>query len=249
MRRFRAIIESPKMPEDKEVLWYYKGKLLYYGSKAWQDFLPLKSSSIDYNTEEDESITNVKEALDKLLYVEPKILFFTLKQAGTYERGTILNILNFSWNYNKKLIKSQKINDIVIPTSIRTFISTNKVSENSSYILEASDGTNTVSILTSIKFVDYIYYGVLKEGSNHITKGKFNPSIGGLTVTANANEYIWIFIPNSSNFTKIWHNNVDSTEDFHSSKMTFPTDTGLNIEGIYYKSKNHSLNSVTLKFT
>lgn len=249
MRRFRAIVETPKEPEDHEVLWYYKGRLYYYGDNSWKDFLPIDSSSISYNTDEDETINNVKEALDKLLYVVPKITFFTLKQAGVYERGTIINPLNFSWNYNKKLIKSQKINSTILPSSIRSYTINKNIINDISYTLEATDGINKVSTITSIKFVDYIYYGVLYQDGDPQTKGKFNPSIGELTITANSQEYIWIFIPESSKLTKIWHNNVDSTEDFISTKISFNVDTGLSIKGTYYVSKNHSLNSVTLKFT
>lgn len=248
MRKFRAIVESPKEPEDKEVLWYYKGKLLYYGNKAWQEFLPISASIIPYNTEEDEEITNVKEALDRLLYVTPKIVSFVLKQAGTYERGLVISPLNFSWNYNKKLIKAQSINKQELPVSIRALTIEGNITENISYVLEASDGINTVSTITSIKFVDYIYYGTKRDDSV-IKRYKINPSIGGFTIDVNDSEYLYIFIPKSSNLTKIWHNNVDSTDDFIATRVSFKTDTNLNIEGTYYVSKNHSLNSVTLKFT
>lgn len=76
---------------------------------------------------------------------------------------------------------------------------------------------------------------------------KINSS--GITITANANEYIWVFIPRSTGYTKLWHNNVDSTDDFVYKPINFDTDTNLSVAGTFYVSKNHSLNSVTLKFT
>ena len=94
-----------------------------------------------------------------------------------------------------------------------------------------------------------MYYGTQSADGTSLKRSKLNPSAGSFTVVANAGEYIWIFIPKSSGLTKIWHNNVDSTEDFVKEEMSFLTDTGLNIQGTFYVSKNHSLNSVTLKFT
>ena len=101
MRKFRAIVETNIEPEDHNVLWYWKGKLLYWGNDAWEPFLLVDAIEIPYKTEEDKSITTVQGALDKLLYVVPEVISFTLNEAGTYERGTIISTLNFSWDYNK----------------------------------------------------------------------------------------------------------------------------------------------------
>ena len=78
---------------------------------------------------------------------------------------------------------------------------------------------------------------------------KINPASAGINITANANEYIWIFIPRSAGYTKLWHNNVDSTDDFIYTPTDFVTDTNLSVAGTLYVSKNHSLNNVILKFT
>lgn len=247
MRRFRAIIETHIEPKDHKVLWYYKGKLLYWGNDVWEPFLPV--DAIPYETEEDENISTVQDALDKLLYVTPRIVSFTLKQAGTYENGSTISTLDFSWSYNKKLIRSQKLNDVVIPPTIRQAKLNRDIKTNSTFILWGNDGTNTVTASTSIRFVNYMYYGTQDAEGTSLKRNKLNPSVGGFTVAANAGEYIWIFLPKSSGLSKIWHNNVDSTDDFIKEEMSFLTDTGLSIPGTFYVSKNHSLNSVTLKFT
>lgn len=249
MRRFRAIIETPTEPLDHEVLWYYKKKLLYWGNEAWEPFLLVDAIEIPYETEEDESITTIQGALDKLLYVMPKITSFTLKQAGTYENGAVISTLDFSWSYNKKLIREQRLDDFVMPPTIRQARLNRDIKSNTTFTLWGSDGTNSVSSTASIKFVNYLYYGVQDADGNSLRRYKVNPSSAGLTVVANANEYIWIFIPKTAGFTKIWHNNVDSTDEFIKSDVNFKTDTNLSIAGTLYVSKNHSLNSVTLKFT
>lgn len=249
MRRFRAIVETHVEPTDHEVLWYYKKKLLYWGNDAWEPFLLVDALEIPYETEEDESITTVQGALDKLLYVAPKITSFSLSQAGTYENGTIISALDFSWNYNKKLIREQKLDDVVMPPSVRKARLMRDVRTNTTFTLWGSDGTNSVSSTTSIRFVNYMYYGTQDAEGNSLKRSKLNPSNAGLTVVANKDEYIWIFLPKTSGFTKIWHNNVDSTDDFVKKNINFNTDTNLSIAGTLYVSKNHSLNSVTLKFT
>lgn len=249
MRIFRAIVQDIKEPEDINVLWYWKGKLLYYGENGWEPFHPLYASEIEYSSEEAEEVRSVQDALDKILYVVPKITSFKLNEAGTYENGSVVNSLNFSWSYNKKLIRSQSLYGQDVPTTIRKAVFNNQnISRDTEFILTASDGTNTVSARQSINFVNFMYWGTQKDGEE-LTKYWSNPSVGGLTVIANKDEYIWIFIPSTCNYTRIWHNNVDSTDDFIKSEVTFETNTGLRIPGNMYVSKGHSLNSVTLKFT
>lgn len=47
MRRFRAIIQSPKEPEDKDVFWLFKGRLLYYNNGQWVAVPLISQSAID----------------------------------------------------------------------------------------------------------------------------------------------------------------------------------------------------------
>lgn len=246
MRKFRAIIETHIEPEDHEVLWYYKGKLLYWGNEAWEPFLLVDAIEIPYKTEEDKSITTVQGALDKLLYVVPEITSFTLNEAGTYERGTVISELNFSWDYNKELIREQRLDSMIVPTSVREAILMRNVRTDTTFTLYSSDGTNQTSATTSIKFVDYIYYGKVE---NPDEKFKLKPSESEFTITSEDKEHIWIFIPNTSGLTKVWNDNVESTDAFIHYSMVYNTDTGLNVAGTYYVSKHSGLGTITLKIT
>ena len=247
IRKFRAIVQTPKAPQDHEVLWYWKGKVLFWNNGEWQPFHLIDAMEVEYTSEEAEEVKTVQEALDKLLYVTPKINNLTLKQAGTYERGVTISSLDFSWSYNKKLIRKQRLDGLDLVPTIRQATIEKDITSNTSFTLWASDGTNEVTASTSIRFVDYIYYGVQNSEGVSLRRQKINSS--GITITANANEYIWIFIPRSTGYTKLWHNNVDSTDNFVYEPTNFETDTNLSIAGTFYVSKNHSLNSVTLKFT
>ena len=244
MRRFRAIIETHIEPEDHEVLWYWKGKLHYWGNDAWEPFLLVETDEIPYETEEDKSVSTVKEALDKLMYVIPEVAL-TLKEAGVYERGSTINQLNFSWNYNKE-IKNQSLNYIVMPPSIREARLNIKVSTDTTFTLNGDDGTTECIDSASIRFVDYLYYGKSHEDPQKL---KINPSNAELTVTTDENEHIWIFIPDTSGLTKIWHDNIESTDAFTHYPMVFHTDTGLDVRGVSYVSKHSGLGTVTLKIT
>ncbi len=62
IRKFRAIIQTSKEPEDHEVLWYWRGKLLYWENGEWQPFHIIDLSEIPYD-----DIHNTKEFLDKLV--------------------------------------------------------------------------------------------------------------------------------------------------------------------------------------
>lgn len=248
MRKFRAIVQSPVEPQDHEMIWQWKGKLLYWNG-GWEPLHTLDASEVAYEYEEAEGIENLAQALDKLLYVTPRITSFILRQAGTYENGTTITALDFSWSYNKKLIREQTINsEKILPTTVRNLHTETPIKVNTNFNLWASDGTNEVTASTSIRFVNYLYYGTVKDDID-TKRFKIDPSAKSISVIAGKDEYIWIFIPRTAGFTKIWHNNVDSTDDFIYQPMKFHTDTNLDIDGTFYVSKNHSLNAVTLKFT
>lgn len=62
MRRFRAIIQSNKEPEDKEVLWLFKKRILYWDNEEWRalKFLGGEDIAIDGIP----GISNVQEVYD-----------------------------------------------------------------------------------------------------------------------------------------------------------------------------------------
>ena len=127
---------------------------------------------------------------------------------------------------------------------------TRNINKDTKFTLTGRDRANFTSADIFIKFVDYIYYGTEDSDGVSIKRDKINPSIKEFTVTANKGEYIWVFIPGTSGLTHIWHDNINSTEDFTATRVVgFLTDTGLKVLGTYYVSKNHGLGNVTLKLT
>ena len=67
MRKFRALIQTNKEPEDTNVLWYYKGKVLYFDG-TWRPLNKVKPEEITVHIESLPNVSNLKDALDYLTY-------------------------------------------------------------------------------------------------------------------------------------------------------------------------------------
>lgn len=224
------------------------------GGTSNEDVYPITHTKAIYdsnNVQLDKRLKDNENTLLKLReYVDDlsslKVTDFTMTQMGTYETGTIIYVQDFSWKYNKDNIVNQTINNISIPTSLRKLSTESLIQEDTLFTLVASNGKEETLDTVSINFVDYIYYGTASDSI--ISRLKINPSAGAITVDAKENEYIWIFIPDSAGYSKILYNNWDSTSDFHKESAVFRTDTNIEVQGIMYESKNHSLNNIILKF-
>lgn len=51
IRKFRAIVQTPVEPQDHEVLWYWKGELLFWNNDGWEPFhTNFKASDINFDS-------------------------------------------------------------------------------------------------------------------------------------------------------------------------------------------------------
>ena len=66
IRKFRAIVQSNVEPEDHEVIWLVKGKLLYWDN-GWEILCTLDISDIIYEHGSLKGVKNVKQALDTII--------------------------------------------------------------------------------------------------------------------------------------------------------------------------------------
>lgn len=86
MRKFRAIVETPAEPQDHEVLWYWKGKLLYWGNDRWEPFhTNFNASDISFDSYFLEG-DNVEDVLKELIRI--------CKENQWYI-GAVYNILDY----------------------------------------------------------------------------------------------------------------------------------------------------------
>ena len=66
IRKFRAIVQSNVEPEDHEVIWLVKNKLLYWDN-GWEILCTLDISDIIYEHGSLKEVKNVKQALDTII--------------------------------------------------------------------------------------------------------------------------------------------------------------------------------------
>ena len=109
-------------------------------------------------TNENYTFTNVKEALDHLLYQEPEV---TLHGGGTYEKGMVIENVHLTWELNK-IVTSQTIFPAIgkVDAELRSYnIENANVSEDTTYTILVSDGRNAATSETQILFKQYVYWG------------------------------------------------------------------------------------------
>lgn len=66
MRRFTAILQTNKEPEDLNALWYQKGILRYYEAGEWKPFNVVYPEDINIKIDAIPNVKTLKEALDYL---------------------------------------------------------------------------------------------------------------------------------------------------------------------------------------
>ena len=111
------------------------------------------------------NISTVQEALDELLYVEPKVTSFS--GGGTYEKGQVIESVSLKWTINKT-IKTQSINNGIgeLEASIRNYTVEGANLENdTTYTITVNDGKKSATANTSVLFRQKRYWGVSAETS------------------------------------------------------------------------------------
>lgn len=92
MKRFRAIIQTTKEPEDPNVIWYYKGELRHFDDGIWKPLIDVEATDVTIdNISNLPNITNLSEAIEYL-------------SSKSYEYG-IVNTLDELNNMNEALLK------------------------------------------------------------------------------------------------------------------------------------------------
>lgn len=271
MRKFRAIVESLKEPEDHEVIWYRKGELLYWGNDAWEPLIKVTEGpeKIPYKNENDESISTVKEALDKSIdgvadlnnkvneisnkvyYPKPEVVFFECDQAGIHEVGEVLNPLKFTWETEGK-VTSLKFNGVEIPVDTTEFIINGDVKEDTTYTLEAGNDSGTTIMTIDIRFVEFIYCGVT-TGQNKVNLKRIGPFLP-IEFTGQPCSHPWrslVLVPDSLDVSNVWYNGVlcRVNLDYYKSSEFYENNYGKSIPCTTIVSVNSGVSKPIIKLT
>lgn len=105
----------------------------------------------------------VKAALDELLYVMPSV---TITGGGNYEIGSTQSSTTLTWVWNKTIV-SQSLNQGIggLAPSVRSYTYSTPITTDTTFTITGSDGTNSKSASTSVKFMPKRYWGVSTETS------------------------------------------------------------------------------------
>ena len=122
---------------------------------------PIDAEDVGYETIVDPNIENVKQALDKLFYIAPKINYFYTGNP-IIESGKTLTTTSFTYSINKdlNLLTSVKIHSALFPTQIEVLSAmTNKVGTLMLPAIEGVTGGN-------------VFYMTVSDGVNVATAGQ-----------------------------------------------------------------------------
>lgn len=204
-----------------------------------------------YTTEEVPEITNVKQALNKLLYVPLQITSFTVTP-NEAETGDTISSLVYKWTYNKSLIKSQSLDSQSISTSERTKTISGTFKNTTTKTLSASDGTQTKTQNATITFKDGKYYGVSTsdpDSSSIVSSFTRDLNLGKnstFTVTAGSGQYIYLLVPESLKDIKFYVGGFEGGFTIVNDNFQFTRYSGTTVKCILFKSDNPNLGKTTI---
>lgn len=204
-----------------------------------------------YTTEEVPEITNVKQALNKLLYIPLQITSFTVTP-NEAETGDTVSSLLYKWTYNKSLIKSQSLDSQSISTSERTKTISGTFKNTTTKTLSASDGTQTKTQNATITFKDGKYYGVSTSDPNSssivssFTRDLNLSKNSTFTVTAGSGQYIYLLVPESLKDIKFYVGGFEGGFTIVNNNFQFTRYSGTTVKCILFKSDNPNLGKTTI---
>lgn len=166
-----------------------------------------------------------------------------IASATQFVRGASATV-NLSWALNK-VPTTQSINNEAVTGNAKSY---SNVTEDTSYLLEVSDGSTIDRKTVSVSFLNYIYYGAAADFStvtslNNVLSDDINRRI---TVTAGAGQYIIYAFPSRLGSAQFF---VDSFEGGFDApvEQTLTNSQGYSETYKIYKSTNANLGTTTVE--
>jgi hypothetical protein len=216
------------------------------------------ASSIKYDSSmaETHDVTNVKDALDKLLN---KVYYVALSLSsssggGTYEKGSTQNITitaTFNKVPNRITIKGESITPSQTITKTYSGVKSNETYSLIAYSENAEGQTINVSKTFYATFVNKKYYGVSSKTT--LTSAEINSLTGVLdadrkgdfTVNAGSGQYIFFAIPSAYGTPAFKVGGFDGGFD-KVDTISHTNESGHTEDYDVYRSTNASLGSTTV---
>lgn len=202
----------------------------------------LSAEFIKYVNENYE-FTNIKEALDSLLYKLPEVNLYGGK---TYEKGTIVNTVDLNWNINKKIV-TQSIDQGIgtLNKDLRDYTVENAgITDDITYTITVSDGRNSARSSTNILFRQYLYWGV--SASTDLDNDKIlifskefeTTNINRVTFDCSGGKYFYIISPAKYSDDILFKINGFVFSDMIETTIKLTNSSGYTSDYIVYRSNN-----------
>lgn len=210
----------------------------------------VSAEEVDYTTDSDPNINNVKDALDKLFYVDLAISSFTVSPTEA-ETGSTVSSLVYNWKYNKD-IQRQTFDGETLDVSIRTKTINGQFKNTVSKSLTASDGTLEKTSTATLTFKDGRYYGVsatdptVDEIVSKFTRNLNLNKGGSFTVNAGSGQYIYLLVPYSMNNISFSVGGFEGGFEKVNDNYQFTRYPDTTIRCVLFKSDNPSLGNTTV---
>lgn len=195
----------------------------------------------------------VKDALDKILYVEPVITEFR-NNIGTVEIGSIIDTVELTWSINKDVISQSLTNVESLDPSVRNYSFTGlNLTNNKQWTLTIDDGQNTANKTTGVYFKNGRYWGV---SSSTVYDNSLIQSFAGkeliesinttFTVTAGPGEHIYYAYPARLGEATFYVGGFEGGFDLVAT-IDFTNSNGYTEPYRIYKSQNANLGTTTVE--
>ena len=156
------------------------------------------------------------------------------------EIGSSISLVNLAWSYNKSII-SQSLNNTIgtLPTTSTSYnyAPTLPITSNTTFILTASDGTNTINPSTSVSFLNKRYWGTLPtisgglpsnsqilSSNSELSNSRSKTIVYDCSNPAGGN-FFWFAYPASLGIGSVTVNNLSFTDWYNPSNPTVSNTT------------------------
>lgn len=210
-------------------------------------------TQIKYQNSAYPNIQNLQEALDQLLYTDLSISLSC--SPSVKETGEVVDMITFTWSYNKPNIISQTFNGAPLNISDRQYTMNGNFTTNTTGTVVANDGTKTITKSTSLQFYPGIYYGsstIENFNITNLTRVLRANRIMSVVIdgTDDINTYLYICLPYSYGTPTFTVNGFDG--GFELIDNNFQLDryaTGTPIRYSIYRSDNGGLGATTINIS
>lgn len=214
--------------------------------------IPTSEEYVDkiyYSNDAYPGMKTLRDALDRMLYKPIEINLTS--NPSIAEEGQVINAIQYNWKVNKINIKSQTFDKIELEPDIRQYTAYGPFTENVLKTLTISDGTESKSITTELKFYKGIHYGTSSNLTEYSTILTGNTSTQfTIDGTNDSNIHIIICVPYDFGPASFYVNGFKGGFELMSNNFQYDKyNTGTLTRYRIYMSDNGGLGQTTVKVT